>query len=110
MESGQAPLEVEELALEPLMARRIEAAAWRAAEAGLELVWQPGPAPTVRADVGRLERVVDHLLDNALRHTPAGGTVTVRLRGSAPPAALLSVHNTGPAIPAEDLPRVFERF
>ena len=129
VESGQLRLEPRELELVPLVAARIEAATWRAVESGVELRWAPRPVPGMSGDPRHLERVIDNLLDNALRHTPPGGAVTVRLtQGSGvadrglgagnpyptcdpqPPTAVLSVHNTGSSIPPEDLPRVFERF
>jgi signal transduction histidine kinase len=65
--------------------------------------------PAVAADRDRLLQVVHNLLDNAIRHTPAGGTVTVGLetgRGEV----RLSVRDTGPGIPPQELERVFDRF
>ncbi|MCC6175531.1 MAG: HAMP domain-containing protein [Chloroflexi bacterium] len=63
----------------------------------------------VQADPDRLRQVLDNLLDNAARYTPAGGTVTASVvldRGRA----RLDVTDTGIGIPAEHLPRVFDRF
>ena len=54
-----------------------------------------------------LQRVVDNLLDNALRYTPTGGAVTVGWR-CAPGEALFWVQDTGPGIPEADLERIFE--
>jgi signal transduction histidine kinase len=50
-----------------------------------------------------------NLLDNALRHTPAGGTVTVEVASDGP-SAYLRVRDTGRGIPYHDLPHIFERF
>jgi PAS domain S-box-containing protein len=64
-------------------------------------------------DGNRLERVVSNLLGNAIKYSPEGGRVVVsvqREEDETGPYALLTVRDEGPGIPAEDLPRVFERF
>ena len=72
---------------------------------GLEL---PSAAP-VRADPDRLLQVIGNLLSNALRHTPEGGVVTLRVR-CAGEAAHLNVTDSGPGLSEEALARVFSRF
>ncbi|WP_051969863.1 sensor histidine kinase [Kitasatospora azatica] len=63
------------------------------------------------ADPERLHQVVANLVDNACKHSPAGGLVTVRARaGESPQALLLEVEDQGPGIPAQDRTRVFDRF
>ncbi|GAA2750980.1 MULTISPECIES: HAMP domain-containing sensor histidine kinase [Kitasatospora] len=63
------------------------------------------------ADPERLHQVVANLVDNACKHSPIGGTVTVRaLPGEQPGALRLEVEDEGPGIPAADRERVFERF
>jgi len=59
----------------------------------------------VLADPGGLERAVLNLLDNAVKFSPPGGRVTVRLSGGA-----CVIADQGPGIAAQDLPRVFDRF
>jgi signal transduction histidine kinase len=61
----------------------------------------------VSAHKGRLQQMLGNLLDNALKFTPKGGRIEVRL--SSNPFSL-SVANTGPGIPASDIPHVFKRF
>lgn len=63
----------------------------------------------VRGNATRLRRLVGTLLDNACKYADNGGQVDVSLR-RATHSIELSVHNTGPAIPADDLPHVFDRF
>ena len=57
-----------------------------------------------------LRRAVSNLLSNALRHTPNEGKVTVRVEKNSEGRILVSVENTGSDIPAEHLPRLFDRF
>jgi two-component system, OmpR family, phosphate regulon sensor histidine kinase PhoR len=64
---------------------------------------------SMRGDRAQLGLLLSNLLDNALRHTPAKGTVCVRL-DAAESRAVLQVADTGEGIPAGELPRVFERF
>lgn len=63
------------------------------------------------ADPERLHQVVANLVDNACKHSPPGGTVTVRARPDGGPGGLLlEVEDEGPGIPPADRGRVFERF
>ena len=66
-------------------------------------------AVRVEADPDRISQVLGNLVSNALRHGAADGAVTVRLRG-AEGGVLLEVHNPGPAIAPELLPRIFDAF
>lgn len=74
----------------------------------LELVGDLSPAPA-KGDAGRLGQVAVNLVVNALRYTPAGGTITVRT-ATEDTHAVLQVLDTGPGIAEEDLPHLFERF
>jgi two-component system sensor histidine kinase BaeS len=75
---------------------------------GLELRTSLPPTP-VAADPDRLRQVVSNLLTNALKFTPAGGSVTMAVR-SVGDHVELSVSDTGVGIAEADLPRVFDRF
>jgi two-component system phosphate regulon sensor histidine kinase PhoR len=68
-----------------------------------------GPAELV-TDEEALLQVLVNLLDNAVTYTPAGGRVTVLTRIEPDGRAALAVRDTGPGIPPEHLPRLFERF
>jgi hypothetical protein len=65
--------------------------------------------PPVEADPDRLQQVLLILVDNAVKHTPSGGNVQVRV-GHRGGSAVLEVEDTGAGIPAEHLPRIFDRF
>jgi len=82
----------------------------RAADAGLELgIDYPDRLPLTRVDAALVERALANLLDNALRVTPRGGHVQVRV---VPDEAnvRIEVTDTGPGVAPEDQPRVFDRF
>lgn len=81
-----------------------------ATSAGVRLmVDAPAIGVFASADVGLLERVLENLISNAIRHTPAEGQVTIRVREEAGKIAI-EVEDTGSGIPAEDLPNIFDRY
>ncbi len=110
--------EEEQLELHPepidpgeLIRAAVAAAADRFAAGGVTLVGHAADdAPRVVVDRERIGQVLGNLLDNALRHTPPGGTVTVGARPGERGLVTLSVTDTGEGIPAEHLSRIFERF
>jgi len=78
--------------------------------AGVDLTHDiPALFPLISADASRIEQVLGILLDNALRHTPAGGEIQVDLQ-SVDSETWSSVRDTGEGILSEALPHVFERF
>jgi len=86
----------------------VDSLAGRFEAAGITVERRLAPVE-VLADAGRLHQVITNLLTNALKFTPPDGRVTVRV-GPAGAEAVLQVSDTGPGIPADDLPRVFDRF
>jgi len=64
----------------------------------------------VRADIGLIERVLQNLVDNALRHTPRDGAVTLAIERDGPDALRVAVIDTGSGIAREHLPHIFERY
>ncbi|MEO3939038.1 ATP-binding protein [Dermatophilaceae bacterium Soc4.6] len=92
----------------------VEAAALDAKDAfdtkGIRLTTVAVDAPLVSADPQRMAQVLGNLLDNAWRHTPAGGTVTVTTSSPDPQWAEITVADTGEGISPEALAHVFDRF
>jgi signal transduction histidine kinase len=112
LESGDVPLELEPVRLGSLVDRVITEVEVARPEKARELNVEnrvPSDLPPVEADRERIHQVLFNLLDNAFRFTPKGGTVTIRAareNGSCE----VSIEDSGPGIPAEHLPLVFERF
>ena len=109
-DSGQLSLGCGEHNLAGIAERAIAAVAGQAQEKGvsLELAVDAG-LPSVTVDGDRIAQVLRNLLSNALRHTSAGGRMTLAGRSEAG-RAVIEVTDTGAGIPADDLPHVFDRF
>ncbi|MBO8163057.1 MAG: HAMP domain-containing protein [Brevibacillus sp.] len=109
MEAGHVELKREWVALHPYLSRiqRKFANIAREREIALQLEMKTN-VEKVWIDPDRMEQVLTNLLDNALRHTPAGGMVKLSVRGGKP--LVMEVSDTGSGIPQDDLPFVFERF
>lgn len=110
IESGQVSMQQEEVDLRELFEHVGEVFALRAEEAGVHLDVAVQGHARIRGDFDRLEQVMNNLLDNALRYTPAGGTVRVACRDLQPGTLQVTVSDSGPGIPTQDLPHLFERF
>ena len=109
-ESGRLPLDIIELDAAEVVRDTVAGFAPAAELAGVSLRADLGEGSLLaRADRQRLGQMLGALIDNALRHTPAGGQVVVE--GQIEDGEVeLAVRDDGPGIPAEDLPNVFERF
>ena len=72
----------------------------------------PPPCPTLYIDAGRMQQVLDNLLSNAVKFTPEGGTIRIvaGLQGEDQRWVEIRVCDTGQGIPAEDVPRIFDKF
>jgi two-component system heavy metal sensor histidine kinase CusS len=80
-----------------------------ASEAGVTLAVDGGGGVIGDVDRGLLQRAIGNLVSNALAHTRAGGKIAMSARGQAG-RIRIEIADTGSGIPAEDLPRVFDRF
>ena len=111
-ESGAMQLQREPMALADVVARAVDLYRDVAEAKGVTLVAGAAPdAPriVVMGDRTRLEQVAANLIDNALKYTPAGGRVDVEI-GRDGTSASLRVRDTGSGIPADEIPRIFDRL
>lgn len=108
-DAGTLRLHREPLAADELIGQVAAAHRSRAEAADIHLRADSGPGLWMDADPVRMRQVLGNLVSNALRHTPARGTVTLSARQTAD-EAVLTVRDTGDGIAPEDLPHVFERF
>jgi two-component system phosphate regulon sensor histidine kinase PhoR len=70
----------------------------------------PVPSPILYVDPQRMQQVLNNLVTNAIKYTPPGGTVTIRVRPYNECNLMISVEDSGYGIPIEDQPHIFERF
>jgi two-component system sensor histidine kinase BaeS len=111
-EAGQLPLVWEPVDVTELLADVGTSFSGQAEAAGIDLQVEADGDPstmTIIADVGRLDQVLSNLMANALRHTPAGGTIALHAE-PADGGVRITVSDTGEGVPPEDLPYIFDRF
>jgi signal transduction histidine kinase len=102
----RTPVDVGEVADDAIDAYR-----GAAESAGVALASEiPADLPAADADATRVREVVENLLSNAIRYTPSGGSVMVAARRDGDAAIAVTVADTGRGVPADELPRLFERF
>ena len=108
LEAGTVPLERQDFAVAPVLEHAVREQKLHAPGVVIEMnVDEPGLEAD--GDPERVHQVVANLLENAVRHSPAGGAVEVRARRS-PSGVTIEVIDEGPGIPDQEASRVFERF
>jgi signal transduction histidine kinase len=127
IESGQVAMARSPLDMAALLRECAEALALQAETARVDWVVEIPNLPPLIGDRDRLAQVFTNLLDNALKHTPAGGKVQLMARSTSGSSVVrrwpgfgtqspglewieVGVTDSGPGIPPEDLSRIFERF
>ena len=110
IEGGALPVDRASQPLGAILDEAIDLHRARAAERSIDLgASVEGDLPNVRVDRHRILQALGNLLDNALKFTPAGGSVRVSA-GRGEGSVVVAVSDTGPGIPPEALPHVFDRF
>lgn len=110
LEGVDAALDREPVNLDGIARHAVELLSPTAREKRVEIeLKEEEPVPPVQGDAGNLERLLLNLLDNAIKYNRPDGKITVRL-GRCGGDAVLEVIDTGIGIPAEAIPRIFERF
>jgi len=110
IESGQVPLRLFPTTVAALVEPAVERLRPQVQRAELALhVALPIDLPEVMVDADRIRTVLINLLHNAIKFTAGGGLITVSARADRD-TVVISVTDTGTGIPAEDIPRIFERF
>jgi signal transduction histidine kinase len=109
LQSGQAVVQREPVNLAELLRACTQRFEWRLRDSGAAMHVDVPALPSVEGDERRLEQAFSNLIDNAVRHTPKDGDITVRAEARNG-LLRVAVHNTGSFIPPDELPRVFERF
>lgn len=109
IQAGKLGVQLEPLDVAPVVTRALEDAAIAASEKGVHFEANIQSVGTILGDEHRIEQIVTNLIANAIKFTPAGGTVTVNLY-QLDRRVELAVSDTGDGIAPEFLPHVFERF
>lgn len=111
LEGGGDTLQQEDVFVGDLFRRVADRHRPTLAERGVALTTRvEAGTPLILGDPDRLEQAVQNVAANAIRHTPEGGTVALRASDGGLGRVRITVSDTGPGIPAEHLPHIFDRF
>lgn len=110
LETGQVQLAVEAVNLNDLLSDVLESMQAQAGAKGVSLqgIFSED-VPLIKGELNKLQRVITNLVQNAIRHTPAGGSISLATQ-PAPDGVQVEVADTGEGIAPEDLPHIFEQF
>ncbi len=107
--AGMLPLKLAPVNLAALLTELVDLYQYVAEDRQLSLRTAYAPDLEVTADAGRLRQALANVLDNAIKYTPPGGQITVAA-ATAGAWRRITIQDTGPGIPAEELPRIWDRL
>ncbi len=110
IEAGQALVQREDVDLSALATKAVERTALSAAKRNVSIACDMTPGIHAFVDRAKVERVLENLLDNSRKFTPAGGQVRVHAFNDGDRQVCIEVANTATDVDPEELPRLFERF
>jgi signal transduction histidine kinase len=112
IEQGRKEYQLEPSDLDAIAEQTVKLMLPAATQKQVQLIWRagPGPGPAPSCDGLAIQQALINLIDNAIKHSPAGATVTVGRDGGPPAPIHLWVEDQGPGIPPEEHGKIFERF
>lgn len=111
IDAGKMDLALRELDLSAVTFDLMEQLSPLAQAKSQELIYLvPQPIGSVWADPDKVSQILTNLIENAIKYTPEGGTITITLESDLPHWARISVKDTGPGIPSDAVPKLFDQF
>ncbi|UZR97250.1 sensor histidine kinase [Chondrinema litorale] len=110
LEARQVNPKKECFALEEVLSETYQKYQVLAVKKNIQLEIDYQSAPTVYADLSMIERVLQNLMDNAIKYTPEHGKVELKLRENSTEDIEIQIRNTGAGIPESELPNIFDRY
>lgn len=111
LEAAGEEIELHEVEMAPVLAELFDRCDPLARQKGVTLEFDVEEAlPSIFAEAGAIRQILQNLVENAIKYTPRGGEVSIIARQQNRKRITLDIADTGPGIPTEHLPRIFERF
>jgi two-component system phosphate regulon sensor histidine kinase PhoR len=110
LESGERPLQRETVQPADVVEDVVASLSEQARNRDVAIGTSAAGAPALVTDPDRLRQILENLVENAVKYVPVGGHVAVNARPGANGSVVFEVEDDGPGIPAQHLPRIFERF